>query len=62
MLAGAVMYAVALPRLKHYVRRIDYNVYCSQPVFNEIRHDRWKALANRLEAHAERQRGVRTGE
>ena len=62
VLAGAVMYAVALPRLKRYVRRIDYNVYCSQPVFNEVRHDRWKALANRLEALAERRRGARTGE
>ena len=54
ILGGLVMYLAVFPRLARYVRRIDYNVYCSQPVFNEITHDRWKALANRLEQRAAR--------
>ena len=56
ILGGAAMYLVSLPRLSQYVRRIDYNVYCSQPVFNEIRRDRWKAIARLLESRAERRR------
>ena len=51
---GLLMYLVTFPRLARYVRRIDYNVYCSQPVFNEVTHDRWKELAGRLEARAAR--------
>ena len=49
---GLLMYVAVFPRLAYYVRRIDYNVYCSQPVFNEITHDRWKDLANFLERRA----------
>ena len=49
---GLAMYAATLPRLAHYVHRIDYNVYCSQPVFTEIAHDRWKELAERMEKRA----------
>lgn len=62
VVGGAAMYAIALPRLMRYVRRIDYNVYCSQPVFNEAGHDRWKVLADRLEEIAARRRGARSGE
>jgi hypothetical protein len=50
------MYLASFPRLNRYVKRIDYNVYCSQPVFNEITHDFWKELAARLEARAARRR------
>ena len=56
ILGGLAMYAVAFPRLSKYVRRIDYNVYCSQPVFNEVTRDRWKDLAAKLEARAARKR------
>ena len=49
---GLLMYVCAFPRLAKYVRRIDYNVYCSQPVFNEISRKRWKAIAAKLEANA----------
>ena len=56
IVGGLAMYAVAFPRLSGYVRKIDYNVYCSQPVFNEITHDRWKTLAARLENRAARRR------
>ena len=52
VVGGLAMYAVAFPRLYRYVRRIDYNIYCSQPVFNEISNDRWKAIAQRLETLA----------
>ncbi len=53
---GLAMYLASFPRLNRYVKRIDYNVYCSQPVFNEITHDFWKELAARLEARAARRR------
>lgn len=52
IIGGLVMYVCAFPRLGRYVRRIDYNVYCSQPVFNEITHSRWKKLAAWLEKRA----------
>ena len=56
ILGGLAMYAVAFPRLSKYVRRINYNVYCSQPVFNEVTRDRWKDLAAKLEARAARKK------
>ncbi|MCR4621246.1 MAG: exopolysaccharide Pel transporter PelG [Clostridiales bacterium] len=58
VLGGAAMYTAALPRMKSYVRRIDYHVYCSQPVFNERTHDRWKIIADKLEERAGRMHGV----
>ena len=56
IVGGLAMYLVSFPRLNRYVKRIDYNVYCTQPVFNEITHDFWKELAARLEARAARRR------
>ncbi len=50
---GIAMYAASFPRLAQYVRRIDYNVYCSQPVFQELSHDFWKETAEKLERRAE---------
>ncbi|MBQ8136704.1 MAG: exopolysaccharide Pel transporter PelG, partial [Clostridia bacterium] len=54
IVGGLLMYLVAFPRLALYVRRIDYKVFCSQPVFNEMTNDRWKKLAGWLEARAAR--------
>ena len=51
-----LMYLAAFPRLARYVRRIDYNVYCSQPVFNEVTRDRWKTWAAALESRASRKK------
>ncbi len=52
VVGGVVMYLAAFPRLRRYVREIDYNVYCSLPVFNEITHDRWRDLAAWFEKRA----------
>ncbi len=51
---GLFMYLAAVPRLYRYVQRIDYHVYCSQPVFNEIRRDRFREAAEWLEQRAHR--------
>ena len=54
IIGGVCMYLAAFPRLAQYVRRIDYNVYCSQPVFNEATHDRWKQWAAKLDERCAR--------
>ena len=56
ILGGLALYLVSFPRLARYVRRIDYNVYCSQPVFNEATRDRWREIAAWLENRAARRR------
>lgn len=47
--AGVAMYLVSLPRLLSYVKRIDYHVFCSQPVVAEGDRGFWPRLAARLE-------------
>lgn len=52
--AGIAMYLVALPRLLWYIHRINFRVYCSQPVFPMRKDTRWMRLADRLDARAAR--------
>ncbi len=48
-IAGACMYVVGLIRLMTYVRKIDYHVFCGQPVLMRQKTDRWTRLADRLD-------------
>jgi uncharacterized membrane protein len=48
--AGIAMYVIGLPRLLFYVKNIDYNVFCSQAVFNAPSNRFWKRVADRLDA------------
>lgn len=51
---GMAMFLVAMSRLIAYVNRIDFHVFCSQPVFNAYRAGLWVRLADALDARAER--------
>ncbi len=51
---GIAMYAVSIPQLLTYVKRIDYHVFCSQPVVNDPRIGKWARLATWLDTRAER--------
>ncbi|MEG0766675.1 MAG: exopolysaccharide Pel transporter PelG, partial [Clostridia bacterium] len=52
LIAGCLMYAVGLIRLMHYVREIDYHVYCGQPVLAVVRISHWETLSQWLDARA----------
>lgn len=49
---GIAMYLFALPRLLWYIQRINYRVYCSQPVFNADEQSFWMRLAVKLDARS----------
>lgn len=51
---GMAMFLTAMPRLLAYVERIDYHVFCSQPVFNTYETGRFVRLAGWLDARAAR--------
>ena len=51
-IAGVAMYVVGLLRLMTYVRKIDYHVFCGQPVLRQQKLDGWTRLANRLDSRA----------
>ena len=51
---GIAMYMVALPRLLWYIHRINYRVYCSQPVFNDVKRSVWERFADKLDIRAEK--------
>ena len=51
--AGLVMYVIALLRLMLFIRHVDYQVFCSQPVINSPNLGFWMRLAGRLDARAE---------
>ena len=46
--AGFVMYVVGIVRLFYYVGRIDYHVFCAQPILLQERRGFWARLAARL--------------
>lgn len=48
--AGMAMYLAALPRLYSYVKRIDYHVFCGQPVLADPKVGFWTRAAARLDA------------
>lgn len=50
--AGLAMYLTALPRLHSYVKRIDYHVFCGQPVLADPKVGFWTRAAARLDAMA----------
>jgi uncharacterized membrane protein len=47
-IAGAAMYVAGLIRLMTYVKKIDYHVFCGQPVLAKQKPDRLAGLLNRL--------------
>lgn len=53
-MGGMAMFLVAMSRLIAYVNRIDFHVFCSQPVFNTYRTGLWMRLADALDARAVR--------
>ncbi len=50
--AGAAMYLVGLARLILYVRKIDYHVFCEQPVLSKQKAGGWAKFAAGLERRA----------
>jgi len=50
--AGILMYLTALPRLLRYVKRIDYHVFCGQPVLAPQETGGWTRAASWLDARA----------
>ena len=49
---GLLMFLAARLRLNAYVRRIDFHVFCAQPIFNVDRVGWWLRLAQRLDQRA----------
>lgn len=49
---GILMYLTALPRLFRYVKRIDYHVFCGQPVLAPKGTGKWTRAASWLDARA----------
>ena len=60
-LAGGAIYLAALPRLIRYVNRIDYHVFCEQPVLNREKKGFWISLAAWLDRRAGTPKSVNQG-